>query len=108
MTIGTARLDAMIAGTHARSPCGKSVSLPLVSEYRPGYVKCIHSVDTRFVNANGILFGGYLSALLDDVTGHAAMTVIPDEKTCATSELSVSYLPRACQAMGSCCWKALW
>ena len=91
MSIGTDRLERMIAGSHERSPCGNSMSLPLVSVYRPGYVKCIHAIEPRFVNSRGVAFGGYLSALLDDVTGHAAMTVIPDDKVCATSELSVSY-----------------
>jgi uncharacterized protein (TIGR00369 family) len=91
MSIGTDRLDRMISGSHERSPCGEAMSLPLVSEYHAGYVKCIHPLDKRFSNSNGVLFGGYLSALLDDVSGHAAMTVIPDDKVCATSELAVSY-----------------
>jgi uncharacterized protein (TIGR00369 family) len=91
MTIGTDRLDSMLAGTFRRSPCGESMLLPLVVEYRSGYVKCIHRVDRRFLNSNGTVFGGYLSALLDDVGGHAAMTVIPDDKTFSTAELSVSY-----------------
>ena len=96
MTFGTDRLDQMIAGRHESSPCGISMSLPLVGEYKPGYVKCIHAIDAKFVNSRGVVFGGYLSALLDDVTGHAAMTVIPDGKVCATAELSISYF-RPCR-----------
>jgi acyl-CoA hydrolase len=65
------------------------MSLPLVSECRPGYVTCVHAADLRFVNSNGVLFGGDLAALLDDVTGHAAMTV----------------LGRACRGAVTCCWK---
>jgi uncharacterized protein (TIGR00369 family) len=91
MSQGTERLDRMIAGTHKRSRCGESLNLPLVSEYRSGYVRCSHVIEDRFLNAHGALFGGYISALLDDVTGHAAMTVLPDAKSCSTAELSVSY-----------------
>jgi uncharacterized protein (TIGR00369 family) len=91
MSIGTERLERMISGKHERAPCGETMSLPLVCEYRAGYVKCVHPVDKKFTNSNGVLFGGYLSALLDDVSGHAVMTVIPDDKVCATSELAVSY-----------------
>jgi len=91
MSIGTERLDAMIAGRHERSACGRALGLPLVSEYRSGYVKCRHPIDARFVNSNGVLFGGYLAALLDDVSGHAALTVLTDDQVCATAELSVSY-----------------
>jgi uncharacterized protein (TIGR00369 family) len=97
MTNGTARLDRMIEGTHAKSKCGESMNLPLVNEYRAGYVRCVHQIEERFSNSSGAVFGGYLSALLDDVTGHAAMTILPDDKTSSTAELSVSYF-RPCFA----------
>lgn len=97
MTIGTDRLDRMITGRHVRSPCGEAMSLPLVEKYRDGYVRCTHRADKRFSNANGMLFGGYLAALFDDVSGHTAMTAITDDKVCATAELSVSYF-RPCPA----------
>ena len=96
MSFGTDRLDRMIAGTHRRSPSGTTLMLPIVAEYRDGYVKCLHQIDARFLNSRGVVFGGYLSALLDDVAGHAAMTVLPDGKVCATAELSVSYF-RPCR-----------
>lgn len=91
MSWGTDRLDRMIAGTHERSPSGTYMMLPMVAEYREGYVKCRHRIDARFLNSQGMIFGGYVSALLDDVTGHAAMTLLPDDKMCATAELAVSY-----------------
>jgi uncharacterized protein (TIGR00369 family) len=91
MSIGTERLDKMMAGTHQRSPCGTHMALPVAHAYSPGFVQCFHEVDPRFLNSNGVVFGGYLSALLDDVSAHAALTLIPDDKVCATAELSVSY-----------------
>jgi uncharacterized protein (TIGR00369 family) len=92
MSIGTDRLDRMISGVHQRAPCGEAMALPLVSHYAEGYVRCAHVLDARFVNSNGVVFGGYLAALLDDVSSHAAQTVIPDDKVCATAELAISYL----------------
>jgi len=91
MTIGTERLDRMIAGRHERSPCGVAMLLPTVSEYRAGYVKSIHRIDRRFTNSSGVIFGGYIAALLDDISGYVADTIIPDDKVCATSGLSVNY-----------------
>ena len=91
MTRGTDKLDRMIAGTHERSRCGESMNLPLVNAYRSGHVRCSHIIEDRFANSSGAVFGGYLSALLDDVTAHAAMTLLPDDKVCSTAELSVSY-----------------
>jgi len=91
MTIGTDRLDRMIAGRHERSPCGVSMLLPTVSEYRPGYIKSRHRIDKKFTNSSGVIFGGYLAALLDDISGYVADTVIPDDKVCVTSGLSVNF-----------------
>jgi uncharacterized protein (TIGR00369 family) len=91
MTRGTDRLDQMIKGVHDRSASGESMMLPVVSEYKHGYVKCIHSVSERFVNTRNVIFGGYIAALVDDVCGHVAKTVLPDEKAYSTSELSVSF-----------------
>jgi uncharacterized protein (TIGR00369 family) len=91
MTLATTRLDRMIRGQHERSPCGASMLLPTINEYRVGYVRSVHRIDRKFTNSGGIIFGGYLAALLDDISGYVADTVIPDDKVSATSELSVSF-----------------
>lgn len=91
MTRGTDRLDRMVAGRHEPSPCGVSMSLPVVSSYAPGQVRSEHAVHPRFLNSAGIVFGGYLSALADDISSHTVLTVLPDDKVHATSELSISY-----------------
>jgi len=91
MSKATDRLDRMIEGTHERSASAEAMMLPVVSEYKHGYVKCIHPVNERFINASKVVFGGYIAALVDDVSGHTAKTVLPDDKTYSTSELSVSF-----------------
>jgi uncharacterized protein (TIGR00369 family) len=97
MSIGTERLERMLAGHHTRSPCGEAMQLPTVSEYRSGYVKSLHRIDARFTNASGVIFGGYVAALLDDIAGYVADTVVPDDKVCATAQLTVDYF-RPCLA----------
>lgn len=101
MTKGTERLDRMLAGTYERSPCSRTLQLPVISEYRSGYVRCEHTIAACFANSAGAVFGGYLSALLDGVTGQAAMTLLPDGKTCSTAELSVSYFRPSFPGEGS-------
>lgn len=100
MTIGTDRLDRMISGTHVRSPCGEAMLLPVVCAYEHGYVTCLHTIDERFANSNKVVFGGYLAALVDDVSGHTAMTVIPNDKICSTAELSISFFRPSALADG--------
>lgn len=100
MTRWTERLDRMIAGTFQRLPCGEALLLPLVSEYRSGYVKSICHVDDRFLNMNGAVFGGYLAALFDHVAANTVMTTLPDDRAFATSQLSINYF-RPCRAADS-------
>ena len=100
MSKGTDRLDQMIKGIHERSPSGESMMLPIVSEYKQGYVKCVHPVNERFINTRKVVFGGYIAALVDDVSGHVAKTLLPDDKTYSTSELSVSFFRPALAADG--------
>ena len=91
MTIGTERLDRMIFSAGNYSADCEAMLLPLVSAYEPGYVRCVHTIDARFANANRVVFGGYVAALLDYVSGYTAMTMILDDKVCSTAELSISY-----------------
>jgi uncharacterized protein (TIGR00369 family) len=81
----------MIKGIHERTASGESMMLPVVREYKRGYVRCVHPVNERFVNTRKVVFGGYIAALVDDVSGHVAKTSLPDDKTYSTSELSVSF-----------------
>ena len=97
MTSWTERLDGMISGTFQRSPCGEALLLPFVCEYRSGYTRSIHHVDDRFLNVNGAVFGGYLAALFDHVVANTAMTILPDDHTLATAQLSINYF-RPCLA----------
>jgi uncharacterized protein (TIGR00369 family) len=76
---------------HMPSPCGQTMLLPPVDEYRDGYIRSTLDIDPRFLNGNGVVHGGYIASLIDDASSHAAMTVIPDESGCVTAELSISY-----------------
>ncbi len=90
MSASTDRLDRMISGTHLPSPCGVSMSLPVVQGYEPGRIWYDWDVDPRFINSFGSLFGGYTSALLDDAATHATFSVLPDDRGCVTSDLRIS------------------
>jgi len=67
------------------------MKLPVIDGFEDGHVWYDWTVDERFLNSNGHLFGGYLSALMDDVLGHVGCTVVPDEHVAVTSDLRVTY-----------------
>lgn len=91
LTDGQKRLQRMVDGKHTQSPCGLNLALPVVHGYDEKRIWYEWSVEERFLNSNGHLFGGYLSALMDDALGHAGCTVVEDGQVAVTSDLRVSY-----------------
>ncbi len=91
MTRATEQLDRMVARTHERSSSSAAFALPLIDGWSPGRVWCDWTVDGRFANARGVLFGGYLSAVLDDLGVSASETLIGDDQASVTQDLRVTY-----------------
>lgn len=65
--------------------------LPDIVSWEPGRVTTKWKVDADFFAIGGQLFGGYLAALADQVLGHTAMTVLPDDTWFRTVDLSLAY-----------------
>lgn len=91
LTDGQLRLQKMVEGKHSRSPCGESLSLPVVDGFDDRKIWYAWDVDPKFLNSNGSLFGGYISALMDDAVGHAGCTSVPDGYVTVTADLRVSF-----------------
>jgi len=47
---------------------------------------------TELLNGDGLLFGGYIAALADQLLGFAAMTVVPEGSAFRTINLNVQFL----------------
>ena len=91
MTRATEQLDRMVARTYTRSPSAEALDLPLIDGWSPGRVWCEWTVEARFANGRGVLFGGYLSAVLDDLGVSASDTLVGDDETGVTQDLRVTY-----------------
>ena len=91
MTRLTDQLDRMVARTYARSPSAEALDLPLIDGWSRGRVWCEWTVDSRFANARAILFGGYLSAMLDDLGVSASDTLVADDQANVTQDLRVTF-----------------
>jgi uncharacterized protein (TIGR00369 family) len=91
VTRATEQLDAMVARTYVRSPSAEALDLPLIDGWSPGRVWGDWTVDARFANGRGVLFGGYLSAVLDDIGVSASDTLVGDHETGVTQDLRVTY-----------------
>lgn len=61
-------------------------------EIEPGRVKAEFEGRPEFVNASGVVQGGFLAAMLDDVMGAAAFSTAEAGQFTATLEVKVSFL----------------
>lgn len=60
-----------------------------------GYVKATYFAGENFVNRGGRIYGGFLSAMLDGLCGHAVRSTNKDVTPQVTLELKTSFLGRA-------------
>jgi uncharacterized protein (TIGR00369 family) len=91
MTIWTDRLDQIKAGEAKKPPVVQIMRLPDIVSWQAGQVVTKWEIDQDFYTIGGQLFGGYVTALADQVMGHTAMTVLEDENMFRTIQLNTTF-----------------
>lgn len=91
MTIWTDRLDEIKAGVAEKPRVVEILRLPDIISWQPGQVLTKWETDEDFFTTGGQLFGGYISALADQVLGHTAMTVLEDDHMFRTVQMNVTF-----------------
>jgi uncharacterized protein (TIGR00369 family) len=91
MFVWSELLDSMVAGTNERPSHSEIMRLPSIDGWEPGRVWCEFEVDPSFIQPQGNLFGGYISALADEFLGIGAMTVVPDKASYGNSDIHVNF-----------------
>jgi len=77
----------------AHSPYGELIGRTILSTDAEGRaIEVSYEAREEFTNRMGTVSGGMLSAMLDSVTGLAAMLVLPEELTAVHTTLRVEYL----------------
>ncbi len=78
---------------HGHSPCGELIGTTILSADAEGKaIEVAYEAREEFTNRIGTVSGGMLSAMLDSVTGLAALVALPEELTAAHTTLRVEYL----------------
>ncbi len=85
-------LDRIVARKHVLPSHAEILRLPSIDGWEPGRVWCTWKVDPDFIQPHGSLFGGYISAVADEMIGMATISVLADGEAFATSECHVRYL----------------
>ena len=92
MTWATDRLDALKAGDADLPPIVETLHLGGLEGWGEGWVRKSWKPRPELGSADGSLFGGYIAALADQVLAFAAMTVIPQDRLCRTTNLQVNFV----------------
>jgi uncharacterized protein (TIGR00369 family) len=91
MTIWTDRLNQIKAGEAKKPRVVEIMRLPDIVSWQTGQVVTKWEIDHDFHTIGGQLFGGYVTALADQVMGHTAMTVLEDENMFRTIQLNTTF-----------------
>jgi fatty-acyl-CoA synthase len=93
-TAGTeqrALLDAIIGATIPDPPCVDRLALPRPERWSPGHVSALIEAGPELTWGAGVVFGGYLTCVIDLFAGFAAMTVLPDGFRFLTADLETTF-----------------
>ena len=69
----------------------QTLRLPLIDGWEEGRVWSSWSVDADVIQPQGNVFGGYLSAVADEMVGMATLTVLDDTESFVTSNCHIDY-----------------
>lgn len=89
-TVHRRLLDAIVAGTAPAAPCVQRLALPPPTGWSPGQVGCQADVGDE-VCWFGVVFGGYLTCVIDLYGGLAMLTVLPDGARFLTAGAEVTF-----------------
>jgi len=86
-----ALLDHIVARKGPLPPHVEVLRLPAIDGWEPGRVWCDWPVDPDLIQPHGALFGGYISAVADEMVGLATLTVLDNDATFATADTRTNY-----------------
>jgi uncharacterized protein (TIGR00369 family) len=73
--------------------CDLTLGLICLDKSEPGRTVWRANVDERFLNAAGLLQGGFLAAMLDSAMGASAVTMVGERRvSVANTEMKISFL----------------
>jgi uncharacterized protein (TIGR00369 family) len=91
MTQWTDRLDQLVESESLGHRLGELLRLPTVDSWEPGLIETSWTVHPDYISITGTLFGGYISALADQVASHVAFTLLEDGEFPRTISLGTDY-----------------
>lgn len=85
----TDQIDRNIDGSSELPKVVQRLNIGRIAEWSPGYVRKEWALDPDMLNPAGVLFGGYVGVLADQVFTFTAMTVLEDHESLRTSDMQI-------------------
>jgi len=89
MTSWTDRLDALGGGATELPLVNRTLRMGALTRWEPGYVLKEWPLDRDLLSPGGILYGGYVGVLADQLFTFTAMTVLADYETMRTADMQI-------------------
>jgi len=84
-------LDGIVARKVPISKHAETMRIPRIDGWEPGRVWTTWEIDPDIVSPQGSIFGGYLSAVSDEMVGMATLSVIEEGEAFVTADLRVNF-----------------
>lgn len=91
MSMWNELLDRIASGNPPVPPHAETLRIPHIDGWEKGRVWSSWTVDDKLIQPHGSVFGGYLSAVADEMVGMATMTVLDDHEIFITSNCRMDY-----------------
>jgi uncharacterized protein (TIGR00369 family) len=92
MTWATERLDILKDRSAVLPPVVQTLQLGGLDAWGPGWIRKRWTASPQLLNADGSMFGGYLTALADQALAFATMTVVSDDQAFRTTNLCMNFV----------------
>ena len=83
------QIDRSIAGESPLPAVIERLGVGRIAEWAPGYVRKEWPLDPEMLNQAGVLYGGYLGVLADQVLTFSALTVLEDHESARTGDMQL-------------------
>lgn len=85
------QLDRNIDGSSDLPKVVQRLNIGRIAEWSPGYVRKEWNLDPDMLNPAGVLFGGYVGVLADQVFTFTAMTMLEDHESLRTNDMQLRF-----------------
>ena len=84
-------LDNFTQGNIPKPKHAKALNIPQIKGWEKGKIWTELDIEAQYINPQGALFGGYITAIADELLGIAVLSVLDDDEVIVTASSSMNF-----------------